>query len=99
MITVIKQNYNKPVNLGSGNGTKISEIVSIIQGFFPNKEILWDTNMPKGDDIRLMDTSLSKSIGIKNKVSLNDGITQTIKWYLENKDLTIQKYNAFDEII
>lgn len=98
MLTVIKQNYNKPVNLGSGTGTKISELASIIQSFFPNKEILWDSNMPKGDDIRVMDTSLSKSIGIENHVSLNDGITRTIQWFLENQDLTIQKYNAFDEI-
>jgi len=97
MIEVIKLNFNKPVNLGSGNATKISEIARIINTNFPNKEIFWDAKMPKGDDIRLMDVSLAQSIGIKNRVNIVDGINGTVEWYLKNKNMSSERYNAFRE--
>lgn len=97
MIEVIERNYTLPVNLGSGTGTRISEIAETLFELFPNKEIVWDTNMPKGDDVRLMDTTRAESLGIKNKIGIKQGLIKTVDWYLNNQDLADFRYNAFME--
>jgi nucleoside-diphosphate-sugar epimerase len=97
MIDVIEKNYTLPVNLGSGTGTRISEIAEILLEIFPNKEIIWDSKMPKGDDIRLMDTTRAESIGIKSKIDIKKGLTKTVDWYLNHRDLSDFRYNAFKE--
>lgn len=97
MISVIEENYTLPVNLGSGKGTRISEIVRILKKLFPNKETIWDSNMPKGDDIRLMDTARAQSIGIKNKIDIEQGLIKTVNWYLNHRKMSDFRYNAFKE--
>jgi len=97
MIDVIEKNYTLPVNLGSGAGTRISEIAQILLEIFPSKEIIWDSKMPKGDDIRLMDTTRAESIGIKSKIDIKQGLTKTVDWYLNHRDLSDFRYNAFKE--
>lgn len=97
MIDVIEKNYTLPVNLGSGAGTRISEIAEILLEIFPNKEIIWDSKMPKGDDIRLMDTTRAESIGIKSKIDIKQGLTKTVDWYLNHRELSDFRYNAFKE--
>ena len=44
MLEVVKQGYNKPINLGSGKGVSIKEIATSIANKMPDKcEIIWDT--------------------------------------------------------
>ena len=97
MIEVIEKNYTLPINLGSGTGTRISEIAAILKDIFPNKEFKWDTKMPKGDDVRIMDTTRAESIGIKNKIDIKHGLIKTAEWYLNNNSLADERYNAFKE--
>lgn len=98
MIEVIEKNYTLPVNLGSGTGTRISEIAEYLKEIFPNKEILWDAKMPKGDDVRLMDTTRAESIGIRSKINIKQGLDKTVGWYLNHRDLADLRYNAFKEV-
>ena len=98
MLEVVKQGYNKPINLGSGKGVSIKEIATSIANKMPDKcEIIWDTSKPAGDVKRIMNTERAESIGIKPKISLDEGIETTIKWYnkFNNKDLN--RYNAFTD--
>ena len=75
----------EPINLGSGDGITIVQLIEIICTFMEGKQIkiLWDKNKPNGDKIRLMDMSRAKSYGFKPKVSLKEGLYDTVKYYQE----------------
>ena len=60
-------------------------------------EIVWDISKPAGDHKRIMNTKRAESIGISPKISLDEGIESTIKWYTEYKDKDLQRYNAFTD--
>ena len=97
MIKVVEKDFHDPVNLGSGKATSIREIVENINKHFTNKEVFWDTTMPKGDDIRLMDTSRALSLGIKPEESIETGLDKTINWFLNKRLEADERYNAFNE--
>lgn len=100
MIMAVEKGVNIPVNLGSGSGVTIKQLVEMIVKFIPEGpvEIVWDKSKPKGDRKRLMDTSRAKKLlGFKPTVSLEQGIKETIDWYLKNKHLLNKRYNAFYE--
>jgi dTDP-D-glucose 4,6-dehydratase len=42
-----------------------------------------------------MDTTRAKSYGINNQTSLYDGLKETIKWFLNNKELYKTRNNYF----
>lgn len=76
-----------PLNIGTGQETKISELASIIGEMMGFKgEFVYDDTKPDGQPRRSLDVSKSKEIlGFEAQTSLRDGLKQTIKWYLENK--------------
>jgi GDP-L-fucose synthase len=97
MLIVVDSQILEPINIGSGTGIKISEVVGILKQIFPDKKVIWDSNMPKGDDVRIMDTTKALELGITPKTSLKDGITSVVKWYLEEGNTMDKRYNAFNE--
>ncbi len=98
MIKVMETGYNKPINLGSGDGVTIKEIAETIADLMPDQcEIIWDTSKPAGDKKRIMNTSRAESIGIKPKISLHEGIKKTIDWYQNKGDSLQVRYNAFTD--
>ena len=48
-----------------------------------NVDIVWDTDKPNGDKIRLMDMTRAKSYGFETKISLEDGIRELMDYYRE----------------
>ena len=100
MMKVVELGYNKPVNLGSGEGVTIKEIAETISSLMTDEcEIVWDISKPKGDKKRIMSVERAKSIGISPKVPLKVGIKETIEWYLNNKNKSDIRYNAFTDKI
>lgn len=100
MIKVLEKKIRTPINLGSGSGNTIKEIVETIISYFDHKiEVIWDTSKPQGDLKRVMDIKKAKSFGINLKTPLKEGIFKTINWYLKNhKDKNLnQRYNSFEE--
>jgi GDP-L-fucose synthase len=96
MLLVLEKGYNQPVNLGSGTGVKIREVVEIIVSHLKKKpELVWDTSKPAGDKKRLMDMSRARSIGFKTEVSLDQGIRETMDWYENNRGIIEQRFNVF----
>jgi len=49
-------------------------------------EIDWDTSKPTGDPRRVFDMTRTKSYGFEPEISIEEGIKETIEWYLDNKE-------------
>lgn len=99
MLLAVEKGINEPINLGSGTGVTIKEIAELVAANVPGGpvELVWDSSKPKGDAKRLMDMSRANSYGFKPKVSIEDGIKETINWYAANCGNTDNRYNAFTE--
>lgn len=96
MMLVLEKGETRPINLGSGRGYSIREIVKIIIKNAPRKlKLVWDTSKPSGDKKRLMDISRARSLGFTPKISLEDGIKEAMKWYKSNRHLINKRYNVF----
>jgi len=95
MILVMEKGYNLPVNLGSGASVSVRNIAEIIAENIPSLKLEWDITKPSGDVKRLMDTTRAESIGIKPEISLREGISETIKWFIEHRMVLDKRYNAF----
>lgn len=96
MIHVVEEGVTDPVNLGSGTGITIKEVAQSIRNCY-NKDIdiVWDTTKPKGDSKRLMDTTRAASHGFNCQTQLEDGIRETLEWFLENRDSYKKRNNYF----
>ena len=81
MLHMVENRHNNTVNLGSGEGVKISDIANTIGKHF-DKEVKYDKTKPNGDMKRLMSMKKANDFGFTPKTSLNDGIQKTIEWYL-----------------
>jgi len=87
-VVFLMNNYDgdQHINVGSGKDLKISELASLIAkeaGF--NGTIEWDTSKPDGTLKKLLDISRVKELGWSPKVSLEEGVRDTIQWFRENK--------------
>ena len=97
MMLVLEKEYNKPINIGSGIGHSMKDIVNIIlDNINPKPEVFFDTSKPSGDKRRVMDTERIKSLGWSPEISLEEGIKRTINWYNrnKNKDISQRQYNV-----
>ena len=97
MMRVVELGISEPVNLGTGRGVSIRQIVEIIADEIDGLKIVWDTAKPSGDACRIMDTNRAERYGINPTIDIGDGIRETMAWYRENKDVANRRYNAFTE--
>ena len=81
MLHMVENKVNDTVNLGSGEGVKISDIANTIGKYF-DKEVKYDKSKPNGDMKRLMSMKRANDYGFKPTTSLDDGIRKTIDWYV-----------------
>lgn len=88
MIAVMQSNLGptQPVNLGSGKGYTIEELLNIIvKHVGKNTRIKFDTSKTSGDRIRILDVSRAKEIGFEPKVDFKTGIENLIDWYIASE--------------
>lgn len=98
MLLVMEKNPSGPVNIGSGQGVSIREIVDILlRRANPKPEILWDTSKPSGDRKRVMDMTRARALGFEPEISIEEGIDEVMDWYRQNKDKIDLRYNVFKE--
>jgi GDP-L-fucose synthase len=98
MLIVLEKCPAEPINLGSGAGRTIKEIVNIIVDNMDDKpQVIWDTAKPSGDKKRLMDISRAKKIGWQPEISLEEGIKEVMAWYRQNKYIVSKRFNVFNE--
>jgi dTDP-glucose 4,6-dehydratase len=86
----IGENYNVGSNLNLRNIDLIKKILILCKKYripvSKNSRIIYVKDRP-GHDFRyaLDSNKIKRKIGWKNKTSINDGLTKTIKWYFNNK--------------
>ncbi len=98
MLFVVEHKVSEPVNLGSGTGISIKDLVVMIVNNLDKKpQVVWDTSKPSGDRIRRMDISRITGYGFHNAVSFEEGIRGVMQWYKENRDDAGSGYNVFDQ--
>ena len=97
MMLAVEKKIKKPLNLGSGTGITIKQLINSIIKAIPNNnlKIKWDTSKPTGDKVRVMNMELASSFGFKCETNLEDGIKETVDWYLKNKNYSDKKFNSF----
>jgi GDP-L-fucose synthase len=85
------------VNLGSGTGVTIRELVETLHSFLSfNSQ--FDTGKPSGFPKRVMDITLAKKlIDYHPETSLRDGLQKTWDWFVNNQDEYLKKKNYFTE--
>ena len=72
-------------NVGTGVDLTIRELAELIQKTVGHTgEIIWDASKPDGTPRKLMDVSKMHDLGWKHKVELEQGISRTYNWFLEN---------------
>jgi len=94
MIFAVENKITEPLNLGCGKGVTIAQLASSIAARF-ECGIEFDKSKPSGDPIRLLDMERMFSKGFKLSVDIDEGIDETIEWYLNNKDNLDYRYNSF----
>lgn len=77
----------EPINLGASFEISIKELANLIRrivGF--EGGIVWDRTKPDGQPRRKLDTTKAKKeFGFESKVSFEEGLIKTIKWYIDHK--------------
>ena len=88
-IVLASERFNKPepVNLGSGEETRIRDLVPLIAELVGyDGEVKWDSSKPDGQPRRMLDTTrASEEFGFHAKVGLREGLMRTIEWYEQNR--------------
>lgn len=88
--------YNKPdpVNIGGGFEISIKELAHTIMNIMNlDLKIKWNKDKPNGQPRRMLDiTKAEKEFGFRPEIKLEDGLRETITWFInevENKRLLL----------
>lgn len=78
------------INLSSGHATSIKELTELVAELTGYRgKIVWDHSKPDGQMHKGLDTSrMQELLGYKCRMSLRDGLRQTIEWYLAQPGTT-----------
>ena len=93
MLYAVENKITQPINLGSGSGVSIKQIAQIVSDYF-NKPIQWNPTGVVGDSVRILDMTRANGYGFYPEISIEQGVTETIEWYLQNKDIICKRYNS-----
>ena len=97
MLLSVENQITKPINLGSGKGNSIKEVVDyVIKYSDNNNDIHWLKDKPSGDLVRLFDTKRAESYGFKSLISLEEGIKKTSEWFITNRMNIDKRFNPFE---
>tara|TARA_R110000824_G_scaffold153926_22_gene325804 strand:+ start:2047 stop:3030 length:984 start_codon:yes stop_codon:yes gene_type:complete len=84
MVFAVENRITVPLNLGSGDEISIKRVAQAIAKV-AGVTISWDKSKTAGDPRRVFDMSRAKKYGFEPQISIEDGIKETIEWYLKNK--------------
>jgi len=89
-IRLAMENYDgaEPVNIGSGEEVSIHHVANLICTYLNfnngNYTIEYDETKPDGQPRRCLNVEKAKAFGFTNRVSLWDGLRDTIEWRRDN---------------
>ena len=78
----------KPYNVGSGEAVTVGDIVdAILKATGKTPEVFYDASKPTTIPFRMVSTErLESELGFQKEYSFEQGIAETVKWYIENND-------------
>ena len=86
--TTLKNQMPELLNVGTGKDIKIKDLAYLIAKKIDYKgEIIWDSSKPDGTPRKLLDTSRLKNLGWESSISLESGIENTIKTYINDSKM------------
>lgn len=99
MMLMVEKGVNEPVNLGSGSGVAIREVAEMVAKHTPGGPValVWDKDKPAGDAKRLMSTERAEKYGFKCEIGIEQGIKETIEWFVNHKNDADKRYIAFND--
>lgn len=75
------------INVGTGTDCTIRELVETVAKVVHFKgSIIFDSTKPDGAPRKLMNVERLKDLGWEYTISLEEGLTQSYQWFLENQD-------------
>jgi GDP-L-fucose synthase len=77
---------DEPINVGVGEDLSIAELAAMVArvvGF--EGRLVFDPTKPDGTPRKLLDTSRINQLGWRPRISLEQGIAATYRWFLENR--------------
>lgn len=96
MLLIAKLGAEEPVNLGSGVGITMRELMeTILVNVEKKPEVVWDTSRPTGDRRRVLDIARARALGFRPQVSLAAGIQKTTEWYRKHRHEASGRYSPF----
>ena len=77
-----------PINLGANHEVPVKDLVEMIVSIVGFEgEVRWDTSKPDGQPRRRVDASRAEQLlGFKPRVSFEDGLRETVEWYLHHRE-------------
>ena len=77
-----------PYNVGSGESITVGDIVdAILKATGKTPTVYYDESKPTTIPFRMVSTKkLEEELGFKKEYSFEEGIRETVEWYLENND-------------
>lgn len=82
----LMQHYEEPdiVNIGVGEDISIKELALLIKRIVGYEgDLTFDTSKPDGTPRKLLDVTRMKSLGWQAKISLEEGIRSTYRWFVK----------------
>jgi GDP-L-fucose synthase len=78
-----KHNGGQPINIGTGSGITIRELVELIAQLTGYEgKVTWDNTKPDGQPRRKLDTTRATTLfGFEATTGLEDGLRKTIEWW------------------
>src|SRR6202795_4146974 len=93
-IVLAAEKYAKPdlVNLGSGEEISIRDLLEQVRSLVGYEGVIrWDATKPDGQPRRCLDTSRALAeFGWRAKMTLRDGLRETIRWFESNAKLAMR---------
>ncbi|WP_292257271.1 GDP-L-fucose synthase [Marinospirillum sp.] len=75
------------INVGTGVDCTIRELAETMKKVVSFEgELVFDTSKPDGAPRKLMDVSRLKALGWQASISLEEGLTSTYQWFLQNQE-------------
>ena len=88
VVKLLKSDLRGVVNIGTGIGTSIKELVEKIRYLVRfDGHIRWDADKPDGAPRKVLDvTRAREELHWEARYSLKRGLEKTVKWYMEHKE-------------
>jgi len=90
MLFVMERGISEPVNLGSGKGITIRDLVGEIvasagETLGKRPSVRYDPSKPSGDRMRVLSMERAERLGFRPQVPLGEGIQDVMDWYHQNR--------------